>query len=179
MNLIAQVTCTRSLFYREIPLTQGQVALVDIEDYEWLNGYTWCAAWNEHTSSFYAIRSLKLTPGRNGKNYTVRMHREIMGLERFDPRRVDHVEPSQTLDNRRFNLRIATLEQNMHNRRMNKNNKTGFKGVYLVRATGLYGSSVGFSGKTYHCGFFSSAIEASEARSVKAQELHGEYARLA
>lgn len=166
-----------NLFYREIPLTQGQVALVDIEDFDYISQWKWTAAWNEHTSSFYAIRSLKLTRGRKGKNYTVRMHRVIMRLERFDPRKVDHREPSQTLDNRKENLRLATWAQNMHNRRMGKNNKTGYKGVFLVAATGLYGASVGLNGKNHHCGFHKTAEAAYRERCLIVEVLHGEFAR--
>jgi uncharacterized protein YegP (UPF0339 family) len=168
---------SQSLFYREIPLTQGQVALVDVEDYEWLSRYSWCAAWNEHMSSFYAIRSVKLTPGRKGKNYTMRMHREIMGLERGDPRKVDHREPSQTLDNRRFNLRIASNSQNMMNTRIYANNTTGFKGIYLVKSTGLFGAEISANNKTHFLGFYPTAEEANFVRLTKMAVLHGQFSR--
>ena len=41
---------------RAIPLTQGQWALVDDADYEWLMQYEWCAQWDKDTRSFYAVR---------------------------------------------------------------------------------------------------------------------------
>ena len=41
---------------REIPLTQGQVALVSDVDYEWLKLMgRWIADWSDHTQSFYAV----------------------------------------------------------------------------------------------------------------------------
>ena len=44
---------------KRVELTQDQYALVDDEDYDVLNKYTWYAAWNKHTSSFYAGRNSK------------------------------------------------------------------------------------------------------------------------
>ena len=37
---------------KEIPLTQGQVALIDDDDYEWASQYKWHAQKKNHT--FYA-----------------------------------------------------------------------------------------------------------------------------
>ena len=61
--------------YRFIPLSKGQVAIVDAADFDWLSQWKWCAMWSERTNSFYAVRS---TPRVNGKQKMLRMHREIM-----------------------------------------------------------------------------------------------------
>ena len=39
---------------RHIPLSQGQVAIVDAEDYEFLMQWNWYAAWMPSTQSYYA-----------------------------------------------------------------------------------------------------------------------------
>ena len=98
---------------KKIPLTQGQVALVDDADYEWLSRWKWCAMWCSSTDSFYAVRHIRLP---NGKWTTLRMHRAILGLERGDSRQVDH-ENHDTLDERRENLRIVTHQENQWNQR--------------------------------------------------------------
>src|SRR5208282_311362 len=113
MNLIEQGPQPTSPSYREIPLTQGQVALVDIADFEWLNQWKWTAQWSESNQCFYAIRR----PGKSadGKRHKIWMHRLILGLMLRDEREGDHIKTGKTLDNRRANLRIANHSQNVSN----------------------------------------------------------------
>lgn len=59
---------------REIQLTRMQVALVDDEDYEWLNKRKWQDFWNKNNASYCAIRS----DWKDGRKSTVYMHRLIM-----------------------------------------------------------------------------------------------------
>jgi hypothetical protein len=54
--------------YRRIPLTQGQFALVDPEDYAELAKHKWCAS--RQSNTFYAVR------GENGRQ--IRMHRVVL-----------------------------------------------------------------------------------------------------
>lgn len=61
--------------YREIPLTQGQVAIVSPEDYGTLSVFNWCASRQKGGRTFYALRAVRTEPGKRG---TVLMHREIM-----------------------------------------------------------------------------------------------------
>jgi hypothetical protein len=64
---------------KEIELTQGQVALVDDIDYEFLMQWKWHAAWNRN--GFRARRSL---PKKNGKWRKLRMHTAVgerMGID--------------------------------------------------------------------------------------------------
>ena len=64
------------LYYmrKEIPLTQGQVAIVDEEDYTKLAQYKYAAAWSHRSKTFYAVRKVRI----DGKKHIVYMHREIM-----------------------------------------------------------------------------------------------------
>ena len=40
---------------KQIPLTQGQLALVDDEDYERVSKYKWQAGWRPNICSWYAV----------------------------------------------------------------------------------------------------------------------------
>jgi len=133
--------------YRELPLTQGQVATVDAEDFEFVAQWKWCAYWNSHTRSFYAIRSIRLPDGRT---ITVYMHRQLLGLHKGNALTSDH-ENHDTLDNRRGdNLRLATNEQNIRNRGKMRSNTSGFKGV--TARGGRYCATIWTSGKNIRLG---------------------------
>jgi len=96
---------------KQITLTQGQYAIVDDWNYEWLNQWKWCAGWAKNTKSYYAMRRAK---GEFDRYYTIRMHREILGLKKGDRRQADHINHN-TLDNRESNLRIVNNQQNCFN----------------------------------------------------------------
>jgi hypothetical protein len=112
--------------YRKIVLTQGQVAIVDASDFDWLNQWKWCAHWAPNTKSYYATRTAY--KGRRNKR-TVWMHRVILGLDSNSPCKGDHANRN-TLDNRKENLRIADTFQNAQNATIRSDNTSGQKGVY-------------------------------------------------
>ena len=61
------------------------------------------------------------------KRITIFMHREILGLKFGDNIKGDHRSVEPLRDNRRKNLRVADLLQNMRNIKPQANNKTGLK----------------------------------------------------
>ncbi|HUD73480.1 MAG TPA: hypothetical protein VMQ76_00295 [Terracidiphilus sp.] len=160
--------------YRTIPLTQGRVALVDAADYDWLMRWLWFAKWSECTRSFYAARNER---GENGKQYTVRMHCQILGFERGDKRQGDHSNHN-TLDNRRDNLRPANRVQSSQNRRVRIDNTSGHKGVHVVGDE--YCSRIMVGKKRVHLGKFPRTPEgfraASEMYDFAADLYFGEFA---
>lgn len=58
MNLKEQATRPQPDNTRRIPLSQGQFAIVDASNYDWLIQWKWYAQWNPKTRSFYAVRTL-------------------------------------------------------------------------------------------------------------------------
>src|ERR1700743_203318 len=117
-----------ALKWRFIPLTNGQSAIVSASRHEELSQWEWYAAWNEPTQSYYAVRGSSVEEGFGDKQYTVRMHRYLLGLDKGDKSRGDHIN-CDTIDNRDDNLRIASHAQNQHNKRIQRNNTSGYKGV--------------------------------------------------
>jgi len=83
----------------------------------------------------------------DGKNY--RTHRLIYLYHYgFIPEYLDHVD-GNTLNNKIENLRPATVKQNSYNRTKQVNNTSGYKGVYLHKATKKWvaycdGNSLGY-----------------------------------
>jgi hypothetical protein len=155
---------------REIPLTQGLVAIVDDDDYESLSAYKWHA--RILGTSRYAGRKV-----RTGKTFIcVHMHRAILpapiGMD------VDHIN-GDGLDNRRCNLRIATRAQNLQNRGAPKDNKSGYKGVCWHRKTRRWMAQITTAGKHRYLGVFCSPDEAHAVYCAAAKEQHGEFARFA
>jgi len=164
--------------YREIPLSQGKVALVDECDYERINKHRWYAKENRKSGTFYAFRNIPVGEPGSLKQRSVSMHREVMGLEFGDPREVDHREQSQTLDNRRSNLRVATHSQNQGNQRINKTNSSGFKGVYWYQKSRKWGSVIVKDGKRLYLGYHSLKEDAARAYDRGALKHFGEFAHL-
>jgi hypothetical protein len=156
--------------YREIPLTQGKVALVDADEYEWVSQWKWCA--QKHFKTFYAMRK---EPCPDGKYRTVKMHRLIMRLSRGDGRQVDH-RNCNGLDNRKCNLRIATSAENNQNKSLRVNNKSGFKGV--LEQKNRWRAAIMANGHRIFIGSFETP-EAAHAAYCRAAEIHhGEFACL-
>lgn len=88
----------------------------------------------------------------------------------------DHVN-GNPLDNRRENLRSCTRTENVHNTRMNHDNKSGFKGVYWNKRAKKWYAQIANNGKHHHLGTFNTAQEAAVAYNAVAHELHGEFAK--
>jgi hypothetical protein len=155
-----------AFFY--IPLTQGQHAMVDAEDYERVNRHKWCLS--RSGNQLYAQRRCR------GK--TIRMHQFIMNPPRGMV--VDHID-GNGLNNRRCNLRVCTQRQNTWNHRTKKpeNASSPYIGVYPYppRPDKWY-AKIQCGGEVTTLGLFDSAIEAARARDRKAIELFGEYAQL-
>jgi hypothetical protein len=159
--------------YREIPLTQGQVALVDAADYDALAQHKWCALWDSDTRSYRAARGTRI----DGANRTIYMHREILGLKHGDPQRGDHVEASKTLDNRRLNLRIATHAENTRNQRKHRDNRSGYKGV-TFKSVNRYQARIRVNGKCISLGYRKTAEAAYRELYLPGARLHhGEFMR--
>lgn len=78
----------------------------------------------------------------------------------FPSGNLDHIN-GKTSDNRICNLRDADQFQNMQNRAISKNNKSGHIGVYP--AGERFGAKIRSGGKTHYLGVFDTASIASEA----------------
>jgi len=154
---------------KEINLTQGQVALVDDEDYEELNKYKWFAHDN-YGWTFYARRTGRKA---DGKRYLIQMHRVILNAPK--DMFVDHID-SNGLNNQRSNLRLCTNQQNNRHARPYSNGSSKFKGVCWHKRIKEWQANIRIDGKLKHIGYFKNEKDAALAYNVKALEYFGEFA---
>ena len=162
----------RRLEMIEIPLTRGQVALIDDEDYELVSKYSWWAWWNKNTKSFYACSTIWLG---EKKKQNIYMHRLIMRADKFT--HVDHIDHA-TLDNRKRQLRLATPSQNQWNRGPTSKNTSGYKGVSWDKANKKWIAFISCGGKRKNLGRRSDIHDAYHLYCEAALQLHGEFARV-
>jgi hypothetical protein len=152
---------------RYIPLTRGLHAIVDAEDYEWLNQYKWYAGAAPGHRTFYARTT------RSGGRVLL-MHRMIMHPPKGKV--VDHIN-GNGLDNRRCNLRICSQGENAQNRRRHWGRSSRFLGVSRHR-DGRWQAKIRHKGHQYYLGLYDDEVEAAKVRDRKARELLGETAYL-
>jgi hypothetical protein len=93
---------------------------------------------------------------------------------RFPREFIDHVNRDK-LDNRLCNLREATAQQNTHNRRGDRDSKTGLKGVYPRRNGRCFEAAIMRDGKLNYLGQFPTREAASAAYTAAARRLHGDF----
>lgn len=152
---------------REILLLRGQIALVDDSDYEWAATRAWYM-------SNYGYAVTKKHP-----HNPVAMHRILAGAK--DGQEVDHIDGDR-LNNQRANLRLCTHAENARNRARHKNNRCGFKGVYLdasSRRKNPWRAKIAVNGVVIRLGSFPSPELAYRAYCDAALRLHGRFARAA
>jgi len=158
--------------FRKIPLTQDKYAIVDPERYEELIKYNWFAVRSER--GYYAVRMTKAKKGSGVRQKAVRMHRVVLGAP--ENRFVDHINHNG-LDNRRVNLRLVTMQQNIWNKRKQRGNYSSqYKGVNWNKNENKWVARITCNGKTISLGYFDGEKAAAKAYDAKAKKLFGEYA---
>jgi len=157
---------------RKIELSQGRVALVDGEDFDWLSKWKWCYLRDPTKKTGYAIRRNNSKP----KQPLIRMHVAIMKrYKRWQHgKQVDHINTCGC-DNRKENLRLETRGEQGANGGLQSNNTSGVTGVYWNKNRGKWQASIRINGKLKHLGYFDDFDEAVKER-LKAEYKHfGEF----
>ncbi len=162
---------------KQISLTQGKFAIVDDEDFEYLNEYNWYAY--KGRATFYARRNVR--DEKTNKQTLIRIHREILKAKKGQ--HVDHINHNG-LDNRKENLRVCNNSENSMNSRKHKTYNGGrkpsskFKGVYWYKRTKKWRVRITINYKLIHLGYYNDEIEAAKAYDNAAIKYFGEFAKL-
>ena len=141
--------------------------LVDDEDFEELCKYNWYKKKCRNVS--YACRTIT---NENGERKNLRMHRVILKLE-LD-KICDHIN-GNGLDNRKENLRICSHKENIRNRGLNRNNTSGYTGVYYQQQNKKWYARIMVDGMFICLGQYVDAKLASIAYRKAAKKYFGEF----
>lgn len=173
---------------------KSYIALVDDEDYEWLNQWNWTA-----TVRFGLVHALRTEytkisdiPKAIYSTKVIWMHRLILGVSDIKIK-VDHKDRNG-LNNQRGNLRPATVSQNAMNKKSKVGGLSKYLGVTYDKAIrkhilkdgtetyyigkGGWRASIRINGKNKYLGIFSVEEDAGKAYDTAARIHHGEFANL-
>jgi len=151
---------------KEVPLTQGKIAIVDAVDYERVAVFKWHA-----TFSHGDWKARTWIKGSNPRK-SVSLHRLILSPP--TDRQIDHRD-GDGLNNRRTNLRIATFSQNRCN--TTSRSASGYKGVMPTNQQKTrWRAQIKVNGVGLHVGCFQSPEDAARAYDIAARQHFGEFA---
>lgn len=143
---------------------------IDDEDAERILQFKWVYELHCRSKKPYILRKDK------GKR--VWLHREILGLPSGKHIQVDHINGDPT-DNRKCNLRLCNRgADNAINRPKQKNNTTGYKGIFLRKESGKYRAAIRVNQKLIHLGQFDNPKDAAQCYNEAAKKYFGEFAYL-
>jgi hypothetical protein len=156
----------------EIPVSKGKyVALIDDEDFELVSQYKWRAYRGGDPGKNGTVYAIAHEPMVNGKDRgSVIMHRLIMKAPKG--LKIDHWD-GEGLNNQKYNLRLATNQQNAHNRKLGGK----FKGVSLDKRHGTWKAYIVFDRKNIWLGQHKTEESAARAYDMAARRLFGEFAK--
>lgn len=146
---------------KTIKLNNGQETIVDNEDFERVNNFSWY-----FTSHGYAMHK--------DKKYTDYLHRAILNAPKN--KYIDHINGNK-LDNRKENLRLCSFSQNLMNTRKRKNVSCEFKGVSWGKERSKWTAMIQINNKRIFLGRFTDKIEAAKSYDIAARKLFGEFAK--
>ena len=148
-------------------------AVIDLEDLERVihYPYTWFAQYNKDIENYY-VRASVYNPDTK--------HSEVMFLHQFimdaNGKFVDH-KNSNTLDNRKSNLRIVLDSNNSMNRKgKNKNNTSGYRNVSWSKSCNKWVVQMQINKKNKILGQFDDVHEAGKFAEKMRLQLYGEFA---
>lgn len=143
-----------------ITLSNGKQTIVDDEDFEELSKYRW------HFTGGYAFRHKN-----NKKEYIHRILNETPhGLV------TDHINRNK-LDNRKSNLRSATVSQNGANAKKKDGCRSKYKGVTWHKPNSTWKARITVKGKEIYLGYYKEEVDAGVAYAQAVAYYYDEFAR--
>lgn len=135
---------------------------VDEEDFDKVKDYCWCEKINKN-----GYRSLRSTDKETGNCIIMAW---LISGKRFDHK--DH----NPLNNRKYNLRPATPQENNQNKGKSKNNTSGITGVSWSKQKSKWKAQIWVNYKNNGLGYYSNKNDAIIARLNAESQYFGEFA---
>lgn len=157
--------------------SKGEEFIFDKEDYDKIKDYCWCIrhSANKHIDGTVDKDDLKvITNIRNndGSRKSLLLHQLI--LETDDNHIPDHIN-GNGLDNRKSNLRIATMSQNAMNKKLAYNNTSNVTGVDYVKRFNKWRARIRIDGVVHYLGYYVNKKDAIKARKEAENKYFGEF----
>lgn len=147
--------------------------LLDEDDAERVSEHQWWLSAKVKDRTYFCTEVVRL----DNKSKSLYLHRFLMNAPVNAI--VDHKIPTKTLDNRKYNLRLCTIQENQMNKRSNRGESSSkFKGVTWNKNHEKWCARIQINGRTSQLGDFRSELEAAKAYDNAARELFGEFAYL-
>jgi hypothetical protein len=180
--IVALLLWLRRIWYgytfRRIPLVNSKrYAIVDPADYYPLSKHIWLAY--DRKGSYTILRF----SDRQACFVPFTMHRAVMQMKLESQNQIlppdlviDHIN-NNPCDNRRSNLRLATITQNNRNKR-SRGGVSKYKGVVYRAHKKLWVARISVNGKRKYIKSCKSEIDAAKAYDLAAKKYYGEFAYL-
>lgn len=133
----------------------------DMDDYDKIKDICWCEA---------VVHGLHCVVGKSTDSKKVITMHLFLGYKGYD-----HADRNE-LNNRRYNLRIATVVENGQNKSKSTRNTSGVIGVSWNKRNQKWGSYIKYKSKLTHLGLFVNKDEAIRTRLLKEKECFGDFA---
>ena len=143
----------------KVPVSHGQFALIDAEDYDKVKDYNWNSSSNGY-----------VTAG-SGKNRVI-LARLIM--DNPEGLLIDHKFHNK-LDNRKSQLRVCNLSENGWNTRGRSHNTSGVTGVGFRKSVNKFYAKISVNRKSIWLGLFKKMEDAIQARKLAEKEYFKEF----
>lgn len=140
----------------------GSEFYFDMDDYDKIKDITWYEKIRK--DGFKKVAGVDRNTGKQ-----VLMH-AILGFEWYDH------EDRNELNNRKYNLRPATKQENARNHNKQKNNTSGFIGVCFYKNNNVWRAYITINKKNINLGEFINKEDAIRARLRAEKEYFGEFA---
>lgn len=134
----------------------------DLKDYDKIKNYCWCEIICQ--DGYHALRAYDIKT-----NAHIRMH-HVLGCKGYD-----HIDRNP-LNNRRNNLRKATITENAQNHSLRKDNKSGCIGVRFDAIKNKWEAAIQVNKASVYIGIFINKEDAIRARLEAEAKYYGEFA---